>query len=170
MPGGAGQQPGGRHSGGQLLRRVCGDIGAHPGRGRLGGGFPDQKPRRRAGSHWRLYCRTAGFGGGGRHAAVHPRYRKGVRLHLWGQPQPLSRAFPCPPYHGPGSQDGGVCRPDDGAAGLPDGAHLRYGTPRHHSDDSFWRAGAPQKILQRHPVRRSGGLLRDTGALGHAGL
>ena len=99
-----------------------------------------------------------------------PRYRKGVRLHLWGQPQPLSRAFPCPPYHGPGSQDGGVCRPDDGAAGLPDGAHLRYGTPRHHSDDSFWRAGAPQKILQRHPVRRSGGLLRDTGALGHAGV
>ena len=44
VPGGAGQQPGGRHSGGQLLRRICGDIGAHPGRGRPGGGFPDQKP------------------------------------------------------------------------------------------------------------------------------
>ena len=122
------------------------------------------------GSLRRLYCRTAGFGGGGRHAADHPRYRKGVRLHLWGQPQPLSRTFPCPPYHGPGSQDGGVCRPDDGAAGLPDGAHLRYGTPRHHSDDPLRRAGAPQKILQRHPVRRAGGLLRNAGALGHAGL
>ena len=94
-------------------------IGAHPGRGRPGGGFPDQKPRRRTGPHRRLYCRTAGSGGGGRHAADHPRYRKGVRLHLGAQPQPLSRAFPCPPYHGPGSQDGGVCRPDDGAAGLP---------------------------------------------------
>ena len=63
-----------------------------------------------------------------------------------------------------------LCRPDHGAAGLPGGARLRRGAPRHHPDGPFRLSRAPEEVLQGHPVRRSRGLLRHPRALGYAGL
>lgn len=128
----------------QLLRRVCGDIGAHPGRGRLDGGFLIKTPA----AGWLPLAAILPDGG---NLVEGPpcvsTVSEGVRLHLWGQPQPLSRAFPCP-IPRPRQSRRRCCRPDDGAAGLPD--EPTSDTVRHDIIQMIHLAPEPLKILQRH--------------------
>ena len=117
-----------------------------------------------------LCGRTAGSGGGRGHAADGAGHRPGVWMHPGTKPAVVPGAVPGPPYGSPGGQDRRVRRTDHGAAGLSDGAGFPGGPARHHSDDLLWSAGAAEAVLQGHSVRLTGGLLRDAGALGHAGL